>query len=656
MRFLKISVHGIWKGIFVASLFFTFIHHTAFAAGEETSTEVYLGVTATAPSRLEEPIEGSPGSVTVLTAPEIDVQNPITIPEVLKDLPGVRLLESGTMGESAKLTIRGTEPSQTLILLEGVRLNSPFRGDFDLGNLLIDEITQVEVVRGAQSVLYGSDAMGGVVNLRTRRGSGPFAFSLTQEIGTEKTFREVLSVQGSKQIFDYSLTSSRTDTEGQFDRDRFGAWSFSGKFGLSLSPNSRLEWISRFQDDNKELATFIPVIQPNPNVVTVVLDENSEIKRKFSFQSVQYQGRMGQWMGLSWKAAIVNSNIDWDNPLDSAPLIPDGYFEDTDSRLVLIDLQQNLFLGNTDVFSFGIEQQWDVVDSEIEFVGFPSPPNPFQVDESRRNTAYYFQNLFKWQETFVLQAGVRVDDNSSFDSVVNPKVSSAYEFKSTRTRLRASWGEGYRAPTIQELFFPVLGNDDLEAEESRSWEAGFNQSLLGRRVVLDAVYFRIDFENLIQRSPTGVDNIGEARTQGLESFLEIVPFSKLTVKVKYTYLDAEDTINDVDLPFRSKNQFDVGFLYTPITTLFLNLDINTASSQVLPVNFNLPDGSTLDDRNPGYTRVDLSVSYHFFRKFLGFHETKIFSRVINLFDEEYQEIPGFPAPGISLLAGVTLSG
>ena len=117
----------------------------AFSNQEDPAGKVLLSVTATTPSRLEEPAEETSGSLTIITEPEIEAQNPVTAPEILRDLPGVRVEESGTIGESAILTIRGTEPTHTLFLLDGIRLNSPFTGDFDPGNLLIDEIGQIEV-------------------------------------------------------------------------------------------------------------------------------------------------------------------------------------------------------------------------------------------------------------------------------------------------------------------------------------------------------------------------------------------------------------------------------------------------------------------------------------------------------------------------------
>ncbi len=534
------------------------------------------------------------------------------------------------------------------MLLEGIRLNSPFRGGFDLGNFLIDQVGQMEVVRGSQSALYGSEAIGGVVNLRARRAIRPLEISLTQETGSEGTFREALSAGGIESGTDFSLTFSRTDTDGQFDHDRFGALTVGGHIGIPVRESGRLRFTYRFQEDHKELAIDLPPV--SPTAVQAFFDPNSELERTFLFNSIGYQDRLATWFGLSWKAALVNTHFNQDNPVDSVNPSPDPYLESTDTRTLILDFQQNIYIGSSDTFSFGVEWNWDQVDSKIEAFGLSFPP----VDQSRRNTAYYLQNLYKEQKQWVLQTGIRIDDNSSFETVVDPKVSTAYEFESTKTKLRGSWGMGYRAPTIQDQFFPVFGNPGLEPEKSRSWDLGFQQRVMNENIIMDAAYFWIDYDDLIQRSPMGVANIGKARTRGLESILEIRSIPALTVKTNYAYLDATNRITGERLPFRSKHRGNIGLLFAPIVNLTINMDINFVSSQALSANFILLDGTVLSGKSPGFARVDLSGTYYLFRGFLGFRETRFFIKIRNLLDRDYQDIPGFPAPGIGLSGGMVV--
>jgi len=625
--------------------------------------EVHLGVTATTPSRIEEPVNESSGSVTVLTLPEIEAQNPVSITEIVRDLPGVSLQESGTIGESASFSIRGTEPTQTLILLDGIRINSPFRGGFDFGNFLSDQIGQVEIVRGAQSVLYGSDAMGGVINLKTQAGTGPLESAVTAAAGNEGTYREAASIREKRSSLDYALTVSRTDTNGQFDRDRYGASDFTGRIGLPVRQTGRLEFISRVQRDRKELAVdIVPDPDPNKwNVLDVVFDENNKMGRQFSFQSLQYDDRIASILELSWKAAIVNSKLNWDKPPDLNVPTSDDYFEKTDTQSLILDLQQNIYLSDSEIITFGYEQYKEMVNSDM--VSFGSLD---AVDKSRSNSAYYLQNLFKIHDRFALQGGVRLDDNSSFGSVTSPKISTAYEVAATGTKVMGSWGTGFRAPTMQELY-SQYGDKNLNPEKSRSWEGGVQQNIFGNRVILNVVYFRIDYRDLIQRLPTSVLQIGEARSRGIESSLKVRLHPTLSATGNYTHLDAKDIANNEELPFRPRNQGNVGLLYTPSINLIINLDINIASSQALsvipaqfsptgqaiPIEITRLDGSVIQGRSPGYTRVDLSATYHLFGSFMGVHETQFFIKIKNLFDREYQEVPGFPAPGINFLAGLS---
>jgi len=665
MPFYRIPASGKRISILTGLIVWAFTGFPALADEKPASPEVHLGVTATTPSRLEEPVDEASGSVTVLTESEIEAQNPVTATEVLRDLPGVSLQESGTIGESAALTLRGTEPWQTLILLDGIRLNSPFRGDFDLnlGGLMMDQIGQIEVVRGAQSALYGSDAMGGVVNLITRKAVLPQESSFTFEAGNFQTFRESLNLGGKRTRWDYNLTVSRTDSGGQFDHDRFGATTMAGVIGLDPTSDSRLEMIPRFQQDRKELAIdvvpgpFSPACSGTTdpaNCVEAASDENREQDRRFFSDILRYRRTVLPGWGFSLTGSVVRTHHEEDNPEEPGALIPWSLFEDTESTETTLNLQQDIEWFNEQVFTLGVEYTADRVDSRISIPIIEGVLGPFTpIDRARANAALYLQQLFKVDTQFTFQAGLRYDQNSQFGNVTNPKLSSAYEFESTGTRLRGSWGTGFHAPTIQDLYFPFFGNSELEPEKSGSWEVGAQQEVFDKKILMDLAYYRIDFRDLIQQGPTGVENIGKARTHGVESSLKIRLHPTLTAKANYTYLDAKDRTTDEELPFRPRHQGNIGFLYTPTVNFITNLDINMVSSQAITSDFILRDGSLLQDRNPGYTRVDLSATYHLFGGSALIRETRFFIKVKNLFDREYQEIPGFPAPGTNFLAGIS---
>ncbi len=630
-------------------LFFYFLLLSPIQASAE-GTRVERTITVTTPSRIEEPIDDATGSASVLTQPEIDVQHPTAAPEVLRDIPGVNVSESGTIGETAILRIRGSEQDQTLIMLDGIRLNTPWRGRVDIGNFIFDEIGQVEVSRGGKSSLYGSDAIGGVVQLKTSRGSGPLKTSLTIEGGSESTFRERLSISGGDKSLHYSASLSRTDTEGQFSNDAYEATSFAGKTGIGFRKSGKLDLIFRYQDDKKELPTDIFAI--SANTVQVAFDQERQVQREFLFTSFQYQESIFEKLELLWKAGWVENETDFDNPADPIGNTTDE-FEETKSRTIILDLQQNVLLSDFDIFSFGVELQWDEVDSTIELFNLP-----FVVDKSRRNTGIYLQNLLKFEDLFVFQAGIRYDDNSSFEDVTVPNLATTYEVKPTKTQLRASWGKGFRAPTLQDLFLPVFGNPDLKPEKSEDWEIGLRQRY--RQHYIDFVYYEIDYENLIQQSPLGIANIGNLKTEGIEITLELHPHSSLIVRADFQCFEAaqdcfqgKNQLENNAIPFRPWRQANIKFLFLPTAAVSSTLDVNWVDWQPISANFLRTDGILLQDKNPGFTRVDFSTSYDFFGGVLSLQTLKIFLKVRNIFDETYDELPGFPSPGIGFFGGIT---
>ncbi len=655
-----------WKFTFTIVCFvqLSLSHQPALADEEKISQEVYIEITATTPSRLEEPAEEVSGSVTILTEPIIETQKPVAVPELLRDFPGVNIRESGTLGEQAAFRLRGTEPFQTLVLLDGIRLNSPFRGFFDLGNFLIDNIGQIEVIRGAQSSLYGSEAMGGVINLKTRVARLKQEAFVLAEGGSFTTYREGFGLAGNRSWGDYNLTFSKTDSNGQFARDRFDAITFSSRLKFDLTPKSSLLMIPRFQEDKKELAvTALEFMVP----MEFVYDENSKIERRFFSNVLSYRHEILPWWEMILKGGFVQTHLDWDNPADPSPAIPFSYFEETHERELSVDLQQNFTWLGRQVFTLGVEYAHDDVKSDLESNLFPIP---VAIDAKRQNRAAYLQQLFKWDRQFVFQIGTRIDDDSRFGSVVNPKVSAAYEFMLTKTRIRGSWGYGFRAPTIQELDFPLVGNPALEPERSRNWEVGGRQRFLDGSVDLDIVYFQADFEDIILRGPPpiGAVNVAKAQSRGIEAELSIQPFRMVQIKGNYTYLDTEEKSTGEELPFRPRNRWNLNLLFFPLVNLVFNLDVNIVSSQSLhifmvnnngdvqkiPLDFILLDGSLLQDSSPGYMRVDLAISYELLRGFSYGRIINFFAKLNNLFDRNYQDVPGFPAPGRGISGGITV--
>ncbi|MBI3621130.1 MAG: TonB-dependent receptor [Nitrospirae bacterium] len=625
-----------------------------------------MAVSATTPSRFDQPPDEATGSVTVLTEPEMAAQHPVAAPEALRTLPGLDVREAGTLGEAASLRIRGAEPFQTLVLLDGVRVNSPLRGDADLGNFLLDGVTQIEAVRGGYSALYGSDAIGGAVNLRTLPPQRPTEVTFFAEGGTFHTAREGVGVGGKQEWGFYRFAVSRTDTDGQFDHDRFGAATLSGQLSVDLTPRSSITLTPRYQTDRKEMAItpleFLPTF-------TVVRDDNNVIKRQFLSTAVEYRNTPVPWWEMVLNVSTVQTDLDWDNPntdstVDGSTSVSYSYAEETREREYTVNLQQNITWQPNQVFTLGLEQAWVDVHSiqDIAFTVTPPPPGfppsydppPTAIDGRRRTRSLYLQQLSRLWDSLMVQAGLRVDGDSQFGTTVNPKLATTYRLAPTGATLRASGGTAYRAPTIQELDFVLYGNPGLHPERAISWEAGVRQPLLGERLVLDAAFFQIEFHNLIERFPAPAHNVGRARSRGVETEVIYQPVDNARVTVNYTWLDTLGE-NGMDLPLSRRHRLNMIVTGSPLTGLVLRVSAQLASGQQLPGPVEQLDGTVEYGRDSGYLLIDATATYELIRPMPAVRQAELFVKANNLLNTDYQNLPGFPAPGLAFLGGIKSS-
>lgn len=641
---------GIYLASKTAITFFLFFFCVSSSNGEEA----YLNITVTIPSRLPEPIKDISGSISVITPDRIEEEDPIVPTETLRDTPGLITRESGTIGEQMTVRLRSMERFHTLVMIDGIKVNSPFRSDFDFGDLLMDGIEQIEIIRGSQSALYGSEAIGGVIDLKTRSGKAAREFSIKSEIGNNATFRQALRMQGKADRTDYSFSASRVDTQGELKRDSFHGMTFAGKLGYSPTAESDLRLTTLYNRSKKELGTdVIEFAVP----VQVLSDENNLVKRDLILSSIAADLKPVKWLQISVKGSILDSDLVNDNPIDPGAVSPNFFFMDTDETRFSGEIQTDLLISDYDVITTGLLFEREEVDAELQglLIDLLLGSNSLSSIRSKRdNRAYYIQNLFKIEDRFVLQAGARLDYNSDFGSIINPKASSSYIISPTDTKIRGSFGRGFRAPSIQELEFPVFGNPALDPERSTSYEIGLDQYLFSKEMTLSATYFYIFIKDLIQVDPTilSLVNIGEATSKGVELETSLKPFNPLKLRGNYTYFKAEDRATGEELPRRSKSKWYLNLLYLPTPAFTLNIDINIVSSQAIEVDFIALDGSLLSGRSPGYTRVDLTASYDLLKRVGIFKDTQFFFKVNNLFDADIMEVPGFPAAGINFLAGL----
>jgi len=666
-------------------IYFTGLHTQVYADTEEVEGDTEeLGTVVVTASRFSEGIEEVPASVTVIEGEEIEARHTLALDEALDSAAGISIFHQGSLGEESNLRIRGTAYNQVLVLIDGVKANSPLTGEFDFGDLLAEQIDRIEVVRGGMSALYGSEAMGGVVNIISARGSGPGRYSLLVEggllveRGSPGTFHALASVSGEADRVRYSFAGSRTDGNTNSERDAFSANAFNGHVEIDLSGSTMLRMSGRYLGSEKELGIsfYWPEDPEYPGVpsvegpITFTLDPNRDLERERLFSSIGLIHELYDWWTIEVNVGLVMDDLQEDNDLDDVTYVTMSEKLNIDARRLVGTVQNRFWIGDFDTIVAGFEYSDESLTLDeygtLNSAGYGQPPEFDRtpefghIDERRRTSAFFVQNTFHWQESLVVSAGLRLDYNEDYGSVLSPKGAIAYHIRSTDTRLRAGVGTGFRAPSFSELYYPGFSNPDLDAEESVSYEAGFDQGLLDRRIRLGATFFYIDYDELIGPNPdfSPLDtsspwliNIGEAFSRGVEAEVHILPLEGLDLAAAYTYLETEDLDTGEELPGRPRHQTHLSVTYRR-GPMLARVDAHLVGSHFDDLVYVDIGGEPSSDQQSGYSRLDLALSYTLHESYRWIDEITPHILLANILDEDYEEVGGFPSPGFSVILGL----
>jgi len=573
--------------------------------------------------------------VTVITSEEIEERQIKTVEEALREVPAISVVRSGSPGSQASIFLRGTNSNQTLVLIDGVRVQTSITGEFDFADLTTDNIERIEVVRGPQSSLYGSEALGGVINIITKRGEGKPAHTLKVEGGRHLTFREQLTSAGGFEFGDYSLTVSRLDSNGFLDHDDYTNTSISGNFGLNLGADARLSLFSRYVDSEKEL----------PPVLGRSFDPNQVFSRQFYQGGGTLEHRVLPWLDYKLGMAVTRTDQEFSDPPDV--LSPAFTFSQTDAQVLDFNGQVNVHPLPEATLTVG--GQWSRQSADFSSrSGFGDS----QFDEAASNGAFFGQGqLVLFEDRLILVGGGRVDSHSDFGSAVTGQFSGAFLIHETGTKIKASWGTAFKSPTLADLFFPGFSNPDLKPEEADGFDVGVEQVLWEDRLWFEFIYFRQALTNLIQFDPVTFrpENIAQASTKGVEVSTTFVPLPGLRLRGGYNLVDTEDEATGLRLLRRPKET-----VFGQVTYTFL--ERATASVNVLHVGKrDDQDFSTFPSQRvtlDPYTKVDLALSVLLFQDPGFLRKLHATAKIENLFDADYEEAFGFPAPGLWYLFGV----
>jgi outer membrane cobalamin receptor len=663
------------------------------------------GVTVSA-TRIATPAAQAPASVYLVTADELQRSQRPSVLDVLRSSPGVAVLQTARRGGVTSIFVRGGESDYTKVLIDGIPINAA-GGAFDFSDLTTENAERVELVRGAQSALYGSEAMTGVMQFITRRGtSATPEFNFSAEGGSFGFNREFATLAGAAGRFDYSGSFAHLRTRGRDRNDDYQNRASSLNFGYRFSERTALRLTAR----NENAGLGVPGTTAN-----FFPDPDERARRKRLSTGVRFDDQtLSRWHQSLAFAYSESNQVGFDpaaQDLSRPATPPDTFFAFNDFRNFFgnhqrrrgLRYQSDLLLPASNLLSAGVEYDGE----RAVFVNGFDGRN--RVDADRTNIGVFIQDQFTLYSRWSLTAGLRVENNRAdvpasltailnglrstpytgrvgFGTKVVPKIATAVTLRSGdamwgATRLRASYGEGIKAAALLEAFSPdalfSLGNPALRPERSRSFEIGIEQLLWGERARIELIWFENRFRDQIAyvsdpatfggpiRTPDGrlthYLNFDRARARGLEFVASLRPLRRLSVNGHYTYLDSKQTAAADILDFSDFNaprlvpSPEVGMTLLRRPRQSGAFDISWVGERFETSLIGLFVGKRRDldpvtfsrlAQNKSYAKVDWMGAYRFTPSLA------LFARIENLLNRNYQEVLGYPAYRLNFSAGM----
>lgn len=613
--------------------------HPAVQAGE--TADATIVVTA---SRTEQRADQTGASLAVIEGGEIARrQYPVAI-DLVRTLPGVSFARNGGPGGVTTVSIRGAESDQTVVLIDGIKLNDPASpgGGFDFAHLLTGDIARIELVRGAQSVAWGSQAIGGVINLISRAPGDSPELSARAEAGSIDSIAGSASVSGKFGPVSGRVGGSyyRTDgisafnkTRGGTERDGYRNWLANAAFNLAVSDAVSIDlrgWTTRSRADQDGF--------PPPNFT---FSDTGEFTR--TRQAIGYAGLNAALFGGALRNRIGFSLTGIDRTSIDPSIAPGFVTFDTRGRNRRIEYQGVWSLARGAELVFGAEQER----SRYAAASFGGPVER----AAARLTSFY--GIANWQpvEPLSLQIGARHDKHNSFGGNTSLSASLSYRIAASGTRIRASYGEGFKAPSLFQLYSD-FGNTLLRPERAESWEAGLVQPLLGGKLVVEAGWFRRKVRDQIAfvscfgnpspicaNRPFGTyDNVARSRATGVELVLAVKPTEKLSFSGSYSLISTHDLASGLRLARRPRHQAHLSGDWTSPIGLALGATLSMVGDRF--------DDAANSVRVDGHVLADLRASLP-----IG-DELELTARIENLFDARYETVFLYGTPGRAAYAGL----
>jgi vitamin B12 transporter len=515
-----------------------------------------------------------------------------------------------------------------------------------MANLTLENIERVEVIRGPQSTIYGSDAMGGVINLVSKKAQEGVHSTVTSEAGSYNSFTQVGNLSYGSKGFDVSTGITRQDiggisaanaADGNSEHDGYENTSLTNRMRFAPTDSVEGSVTTRYDHSNTSLDNMGGV-------------GGDDLNRRFRNNEFFTRGDMS--VGLLDKTLTPAAYISYSRHSLKDVNSPDAVSSEVlDSSFGgdIVTVGSRATWKPSEVFSsvVGGETQGERADSYYFSDGAFGPyQDNFYGQEARTNSVFY-EAKTTLDKSFYIDAGVRHDNHSIFGGKTTYKVAPAYLIDSSGTKLRGSVGTGFKAPSLVQLY-SSYGNRDLQPEQNLGWDAGIDQDLVKDRVSVSLTYFDMDYDELITFNPSTfvLENIDKANMRGAEIGLTTRLSESLSTRLAYTYTDTENDTTGEALLRRPKNKNSLTVVYQPTSRFRSQVQWRVYSSR-FDNDFNTypPERVSLG----GYGIVDLAASYQLSQRF------ELFARVDNLFDKEYQEVLGYGTLGAAAYGGIKVS-
>jgi vitamin B12 transporter len=627
------------------------------------------------PTTVPTPSDQSASATTVITAADIDSRQLRTVPDALATVPGLNVVQSGGPGGQTSVFIRGTNSNHVKVLVDGIDVSDPSNpnSSFDFGQLLTGDIERIEILRGPQSGLYGSDAIGGVISITTKSGNGPPKATLSAEGGSFGTTNERAGLSGSQADFNYVFNvqhfqSASTPVTPSYDlapgeqrnNDFYDNWTYSTKLGAKLSDTWAVNVVGRYTDStlhytNDDFLDYFPLSFAEPI-------QSTQIDRQFNGRAeavwtpfAGFKNFFGVNYTNSWTWNLdPNMDTGFISPAVLPPMVNLGTRVEEDYRGELQVAPGQLLL-------FGAQDQNETLRTNSSSVIDPTfcCETFFITNAERRNDAGWLELQNQLTKQFYIVSNIRYDANEDFGDHTTFRVAPVYIVPQTDTKLKASYGTGFKAPSLEDLyvnFLPYfLANPALKPEESTGWDLGFEQPIANDRFRFGSTYFRNDISNLIETVTTstpGVESLGnidKASAYGFENFAAWQVNSRLNLRADYTYTVAlaDSTLGCTSPPCAGQELLRRPKNKASLIANWQATDRLSLSSTLLYVGpwwditrqTTAPDGFNQYVQAPGFTTVNLAANYALR------DDVTLFARIDNLFNAQYEDPLGLMRPG-----------